>query len=95
MRVICISDTRGGHHALTPILPPGDVLLHAGNFTDLGLQEEIRSLNDWLGTLPYRHRLVVAGRHDTASLVRSQYKAPEFLSNATYRPNAFRLSRSA
>ncbi len=37
------------------------VLLHAGDFTSLGKPEEISSFSEWLGTLPYKHKVVIAG----------------------------------
>jgi len=43
---------------------PGDVLLHCGNFTDLGKYEEVVDFNDWLQTLPYEHKIVIAGNHE-------------------------------
>lgn len=30
-------------------MPYGDVLLHAGDFTELGLPSEVKKFNDWLG----------------------------------------------
>ena len=63
LRVVCISDTHGKHRKLMDI-PSGDVLLHCGDFTDRGTHEEIRDFNDWLGTLPHQHKVVIAGNHD-------------------------------
>lgn len=31
-------------------MPYGDVLLHTGDFTELGLPSEVKKFNDWLGT---------------------------------------------
>lgn len=44
-------------------LPPGDVLIHSGDF-DGGSVEEIDDFNSWLGSLPFRHKIVIAGNHD-------------------------------
>ncbi len=30
-------------------MPFGDVLLHTGDFTELGLPSEVKKFNDWLG----------------------------------------------
>ncbi|RHY85218.1 hypothetical protein DYB37_009232 [Aphanomyces astaci] len=75
IRFVCISDTYGKHEHVK--LPPGDVLIHAGNFTRLGTVDEVercktpsllglmsRRFNAWLGSQPYRRKLVVAGHHD-------------------------------
>ncbi|POM71313.1 Calcineurin-like phosphoesterase [Phytophthora palmivora] len=63
LRVVCISDTHAKHRNLKTI-PHGDVLLHCGDFTNRGTHEEIRDFNDWLGTLPHAHKVVIAGNHD-------------------------------
>lgn len=62
MRLICISDTHGRHAELR--LPPGDMLLHAGDFTRHGRPAEIADFNAWLGSLPYAAKIVIAGNHD-------------------------------
>ncbi|KAM3417332.1 hypothetical protein BST61_g5583 [Cercospora zeina] len=58
--VICISDT----HNLRPRLPPGDLLLHAGDLTEWGTFDEIQAQLNWLSSQPYRHKILVAGNHD-------------------------------
>jgi len=63
MRIICISDTHGLHDQVTGI-PEGDVLVHAGDITNLGELDQVRSFNDWIGRLPHVHKLVIAGNHD-------------------------------
>lgn len=30
-------------------MPYGDVLIHAGDFTELGLPSEVKKFNEWLG----------------------------------------------
>ena len=40
------------------------MLLHCGDFTDLGKYEEIADFNDWLKILPYKHKIVIAGNHE-------------------------------
>ncbi|PKL76957.1 MAG: metallophosphoesterase [Candidatus Melainabacteria bacterium HGW-Melainabacteria-1] len=62
MRLVCLSDTHGRHHELK--VPDGDLLLHAGDFSGRGLSAEISDFNAWLGSLPHRHKLVIAGNHD-------------------------------
>ena len=49
-RFVCVSDT----HARTDgvQMPYGDVLLHTGDFTELGLPSEVKKFNDWLGKDP-------------------------------------------
>ena len=38
---------------LEPV-PEGDILIHAGDFTNYGRREEAEKFNTWLGTLPHR-----------------------------------------
>ena len=61
-RLVAISDTHGLHRQLT--LPEGDFLIHAGDITGHGQVEQVVDFNEWLGTLPHRHKIVIAGNHD-------------------------------
>ena len=53
-------------HSKIKDMPEGDILVHSGDFTGrLTHQvEDMISLNTWLGTLPYKHKLLVPGNHD-------------------------------
>ncbi len=62
MKIICISDTHNLHKDLK--IPDGDILIHAGDMTCVGGINEIKEFNEWLGTLPHRHKIVIAGNHD-------------------------------
>ncbi|RXS98252.1 metallophosphoesterase [Silvibacterium dinghuense] len=86
MRIVCISDTHGQHRQLT--VPEGDILIHAGDFMRSGQRlNEIVDFNDWLGSLPHPHKVVIAGNHD---LLFESY--PEMargrLNNTTYLENS-------
>lgn len=62
IRIICISDT----HTHKPTgLPQGDVLVHAGDLTNDGTVADIQGQIDWISSLPYEHKIVVAGNHDS------------------------------
>lgn len=65
MRLVCISDTHGLHRQLRDI-PDGDVLIHAGDFLGVGKLDELEDFNEWLGGLPHRHKIIIAGNHDWA-----------------------------
>ncbi|KAM3855655.1 metallophosphoesterase MPPED2 isoform 3-T4 [Vipera latastei] len=61
-------------------MPYGDILLHTGDFTELGLPSEVKKFNDWLGNLPYDYKIVIAGNHELtfdkefmADLVKQDY----------------------
>ncbi len=62
MRIVCVSDTHGRHAALA--VPDGDLLIHAGDATMQGAPEEIERFDEWLGDLPHRFKVVIAGNHD-------------------------------
>ena len=50
IRFVCISDT---HTQIEKrgldFVPQGDVLLHGGDFSNIGLPKDIKSFNDYLG----------------------------------------------
>lgn len=74
LRFVCISDTHTFTSRMRHPIPPGDVLVHAGDFTRRGLISEIDEFNYFLGTLPHRHKLVVAGNHELSlDVVTSKY----------------------
>jgi predicted phosphohydrolase len=62
LRLVCLSDTHGLHDQVA--VPDGDVLLHAGDVSRRGELLEVIEFNRWLGTLPHRHKVVIAGNHD-------------------------------
>jgi len=57
-----LSDTHGRHDRVA--VPEGDVLLHAGDFTKRGTEEEVRAFGGFLARLGHREKVVVAGNHD-------------------------------
>ncbi|KPQ28552.1 MAG: putative phosphoesterase [Marinobacter excellens HL-55] len=65
MKLVCISDTHSMHRRIQ-VIPDGDVLVHAGDSLGQGTLDNIEELNDWLGTLPHRYKIVIAGNHDWA-----------------------------
>eukprot|EP00069_Balaena_mysticetus_P013733 bmy_12046T0 len=77
-RFVCISDTHSRTDGIQ--MPYGDILLHTGDFTELGLPSEVKKFNDWLGNLPYEYKIVIAGNHELtfdkefmADLVKQDY----------------------
>ncbi|KAF2790187.1 putative phosphoesterase [Melanomma pulvis-pyrius CBS 109.77] len=61
IKIVSISDT---HTTIPEKIPPGDILLHAGDLTDSGTFEELQAQLRWLNTLPHKHKLAIAGNHD-------------------------------
>lgn len=62
MRLVCLSDTHGEQGRF--MVPEGDVLIHAGDFSGLGTEREVHKFAKWLNGLPHRWKIVVAGNHD-------------------------------
>lgn len=58
--VVCISDT----HGTQPLLPEGDLLIHAGDLTEWGTFRELQAQLTWLAQQPHKHKVVIAGNHD-------------------------------
>jgi len=60
-RFVCISDT----HSRTAFdIPPGDVLIHAGDLSSWGHLPQVRKTIRWLQTLPHRDKILIGGNHD-------------------------------
>lgn len=66
MKIVCISDTHNRTHgSLAPDrIPEGDVLVHAGDMTAMGSLSELESFTQWLGFLPHKRKVIIAGNHD-------------------------------
>lgn len=81
LTLVLMSDTHMYHDA-HPV-PDGDILLHAGDLTHRGRPGNIRRCDDWLGTLPHRHRVIIAGNHDFL-FERDPPAARALITHATY-----------
>lgn len=82
VRFVCVSDTHRHHRDLE--LPEGDVLIHAGDFTQHGNVEEVIEFNSWLGEIKsrFKHIFVIAGNHDlTLDAATSVNSAANLLTN--------------
>ena len=69
MKIVFISDTHGKHDILTSkaynnILGEGDILVHAGDCTNVGKTHEIKDFLDWFSNTPFTHKIFIAGNHD-------------------------------
>ncbi|EKV12672.1 Metallo-dependent phosphatase-like protein [Penicillium digitatum] len=58
--VVCISNT---YHE-RPKIPPGDILIHAGDLAAEGSFVDLQDTLDWLKAQPHHTKIVVAGRGD-------------------------------
>jgi Icc-related predicted phosphoesterase len=81
VKVVCLSDTHNRHGQLT--VPDGDLLLHAGDATMKGTEREIAAFDEWLGSLPHRDKVLIAGNHDFLFQTDPR-KARRLITNAVY-----------
>jgi Icc-related predicted phosphoesterase len=82
MRIVCISDTHHLENHMKEKIPEGDVLVHSGDFTNVGSKEDVVAFNNWIGKLPHKYKIVIAGNHDW--LLYNKKNARKFLTNCIY-----------
>lgn len=84
MTIVCVSDTHGLHRQID--IPPGDLLIHAGDFTNLSKsRREIQDFNNWLAELSHPYKVVVPGNHEFA--FEENPKLTREISNAVFLVN--------
>ena len=65
MKLVFISDTHGQHNIMTHPLPEGDVLIHAGDATNVGSEKDIRKFVHWFQNIKgFDYKIFIAGNHD-------------------------------
>lgn len=62
MRIVAISDTHNLHDRLE--IPTGDVLLHSGDVSMKGTEEEVHDFLNWFAAQPHPYKVFIAGNHD-------------------------------
>lgn len=62
MQITIIADTHGLHHNLK--LAAGETLIHAGDITEYGTEEEVIDFIKWFDQQPFKHKIFIAGNHD-------------------------------
>lgn len=63
MKILHLSDTHGCHRRLTD-LPEADIVIHSGDFTMNGSEQEAIDFLNWFCDLDYRHKIFICGNHD-------------------------------
>jgi Icc-related predicted phosphoesterase len=86
LRIVCLSDT----HCQTDFLkvPEGDILIVAGDICLNGRKQELYDFDEFLGRLPHKHKVFVAGNHDIPFANVSTKEAKALLKNAVYLENS-------
>ena len=82
--VAAISGTHSHHSRLRLGNISGDLLLHTGDLTQHGTKQELQSAIEWLASLPFRHKVVVAGNHDIGLDKNCGYRSPFAQQFGTY-----------
>ncbi|MFT3935772.1 MAG: metallophosphatase domain-containing protein [Chitinophagaceae bacterium] len=62
MKFVTISDTHGKHAELE--LPAGDVLIHAGDISMKGTEDEVFDFINWFKHQDFKYKIFIAGNHD-------------------------------
>lgn len=63
MKILHLSDTHGCHRRLTD-LPEADIVVHSGDFTMNGSEQEAIDFLNWFCDLDYLHKIFTCGNHD-------------------------------
>jgi Icc-related predicted phosphoesterase len=62
-KLILLSDTHTKH--LGTEIPDGDILIHAGDFSNIGERYDVEDFFEWLHSLTnVKHKVFIAGNHD-------------------------------
>ena len=86
MNICVISDSHDAYKDLE--IPECDVLIHAGDINAYAYSSELKDFNRWLGTLPHKHKIVIAGNHDKYLYKNDINKVRQYLNNAIYLENS-------
>lgn len=62
MKLVFISDTHGKHRQIK--LPKGDILVHGGDYSNMGTLEELEDFLNWMNEQDFKYKIMVAGNHD-------------------------------
>ncbi len=63
MLILHLSDTHSKHHKLRN-LPPADIIIHSGDISFAGSENEVMDFIEWFCALPYKYKIFIAGNHD-------------------------------
>ena len=61
--ILHLSDTHGYHNQLND-LPNTDLIIHSGDISFAGTENEIMDFMEWFFNLPHKYKIFIAGNHD-------------------------------
>jgi Icc-related predicted phosphoesterase len=69
MKIVCISDTHSKHNQISSEYIDNkdgsiDMIIHAGDVSNRGYENEIINFLYWYNELNYKHKILIAGNHD-------------------------------
>lgn len=76
--MVHISDTHLKHSIH---IPDGDILIHTGDWSMKGTDDELYQFVNWLSSLPHQHKVVIAGNHDFICEIDEPFARQVFLKN--------------
>jgi len=62
IKIAAFSDIHGQHSKIQ--IPEADIVICAGDCTNMGKECEVEDFCVWYGDLPHKHKILIAGNHD-------------------------------
>ncbi|MEW6278266.1 MAG: metallophosphatase domain-containing protein [Candidatus Eremiobacterota bacterium] len=80
LTLVLLSDTHSHHRV---VVPPGDVLIHAGDITQWGSLQDVAHFDRFMAAQSHRYKIVIAGNHDFC-FQKCPEEARRLLTHCTY-----------
>lgn len=65
MKIVCISDTHSLHREMLHEIPSGDILIHAGDLSNVGGRNDIMDFIYWFQNIKgFNTKIFISGNHD-------------------------------
>eukprot|EP00746_Dinoflagellata_sp_MGD_P142143 gnl/MRDRNA2_/MRDRNA2_75132_c0_seq1.p1 gnl/MRDRNA2_/MRDRNA2_75132_c0~~gnl/MRDRNA2_/MRDRNA2_75132_c0_seq1.p1 ORF type:complete len:214 (+),score=32.06 gnl/MRDRNA2_/MRDRNA2_75132_c0_seq1:183-824(+) len=89
IRCVCVSDLHEKHRSVD--IPAGDLLLVAGDlllinrhFSTAYSEQKLADVADWMRSLPFKYKVLIAGNHDAAMEALGAKRVREIFNGCTY-----------
>jgi len=93
MRIVAISDTHQQHNQIT--VPDGDILVHAGDWTNQGTLSAMRQFLEWFSAQPHPLKVFIPGNHEITLEAVNKKSAFDLIGEYTNDKMHFLLNSSA